>query len=232
MENQIVPVIDMAVLQEKANEAAMNGAIQVINEFYTGHKSPYKEALTQNMQGKGLDPSFELPDIVAVLNEKIATEIDTIANAAIAKTFFPLAKNFLTRTEENIKFSTILEKFIECMEYDAESDSEESYTVEHRDSSSSFFYKILSNGKEKYTLHFYQKKEYAELISLPNHSEKYVTQTMKIRIDGAGSLEMPFTKCILDDPFMTFCAKLVLGNTKIEMDVEDFEDSMFPQVEY
>jgi hypothetical protein len=55
---------------------------------------------------------------------------------------------------------------------------------------------------------------------------------MKIRIDGAGSLEMPFTKGILDDPFMTFCAKLVLGNTKIEMDVEDFEDSMFPQVEY
>jgi hypothetical protein len=54
---------------------------------------------------------------------------------------------------------------------------------------------------------------------------------MRIRLDERSYLEMPFTRGILEDSFMTFCAKLVLGNTKIEMDVDHFCFDMFPERE-
>jgi hypothetical protein len=92
MENQIIPVIDFNVLQQKANEAAMNGAIKTIEEFYTKWDSPYRkmvqEALNKTTIGEGIG-GLELPDVVSLINNSLSKEIDHIANTALAKTWLP-----------------------------------------------------------------------------------------------------------------------------------------------
>src|SRR6476661_4245160 len=108
MENQILPVINTEVLQQKANEYAMKGAEEALKGFYTSYNSPYKKAIEENLKNKGLDHSFNIPDIVGVLNDKFSQEIDLIANTAIAKSFVPMIKQILTREDAEVKFSDIL----------------------------------------------------------------------------------------------------------------------------
>ncbi len=95
----------------------------------------------------------------------------------------------------------------------------------------------ISNGKIGYELHFHVRKESTTLISLPyvlGDNQKYngkhpVNQTMKISLDGGATLEMPFTRGILDDEFMSFCARLIIGNNNIIFDCEEFNEDMFPE---
>lgn len=117
IENQILPQLDLTILQHSANEAAMQGAISAINEFYTGWNSPYKKAIEADLESKSIDPMFSLPDILGVINEKLQQEIDSIANAAVAKSFVPLVKQITMRAEPEIMLSDIMKKFINCTDY-------------------------------------------------------------------------------------------------------------------
>ena len=109
----LIPTIDPEVLQEKVNQAAMKGALSTIEEFYSGYNSPFKKAIKEDLESKEIRHTFELPDIIATINDSLTTEIDRIANIAISKSFVPLVKRFLTRTDDEIKFSDILKQFIE-----------------------------------------------------------------------------------------------------------------------
>jgi hypothetical protein len=76
-------------------------------------------------------------------------------------------------------------------------------------------------------------------MSLPhtrNDNGKYFgshesKQTMKISLDGGATLELPFTKGVLEDPFVSFIARLVIGNNNIIFDVNEFDEDMFPRHE-
>lgn len=241
MENNILPVIDNQLLQQKANEYAQKGAEECIKEFYTGYKSPYKEAIEANLKNKGLHHSFEIPDIIGVLNDKFSKEVDQIANTAIAKTFIPMVKEFLTREEGEIKFSKILEKFIEKTDFKNNNDlSSYDYEIEKIEDtdklySSSFFQYQISNGEIGYELRFYKSNKGTTIMSLPNRkdeSNKYYrgyesNEKMKVSLDGGVTLELPFVKGILEDEFVSFIARLVIGNNNIIFDVEDFNEDMF-----
>lgn len=245
MENTILPVINTELLQQKANEYAQKGAEECLKEFYTGYKSPYKEAIEENLKNKGLDNSFNIPDIIGVLNDKFSQEIDQIANSAIAKSFIPLVKEFLIRENAEIKFSAILKKFIEETNFEYNDQDADDYTVEkveEHDRSSSlrntFFNYQISNGKTGYELRFYKKNEnHIEIMSLPymmdernKYSRSYQSnQTMKISLDGGATLELPFTKGILEDRFISYIARLVIGNNNIIFDVTEFDEDMFPK---
>lgn len=245
MNNTILPVIDNELLQKKANEFAQKGAEECIKEFYTGYNSPYKKAIEENLKNKGLDSSFSIPDIIGVLNDKFSQEIDQIANQAIAKSFIPLVKDFLIREDSEMKFSNILKKFIEETNFEYNDLDADDYTVEKveeydRSSSlrSTFFSYQISNGKTGYELRFYRKNEtFIEIMSLPyrmdennKYSRSYESnQKMKISLDGGATLELPFTKGILEDRFISFIARLVIGNNNIIFDVEDFDEDMFPK---
>lgn len=241
---QILPVIDLKVLQQKANEAAMKGALSSIDEFYNGYNSPYKKAISENLHLKGVDNNFDIPDIVAVLNQKISTEIDTIANTAVAKTFIPLVKEFLTRESAEIKFSDILKEFIERVDFDPEDDDYEDFTVEkisrhsHSSLDDTFPTYQISNGKEGFEIHFHKSNsKECSVMSLPylmSEKGKYygnyeTKQKMKISLDGGATLELPFTKGVLDDKFVGFCARLIIGKNNIIFDTEEFEENMFPE---
>lgn len=242
MDNNILPVINNEVIQQKANEYAQKGAEECLKNFYTGYDSPYKKAIEENLKNKGLDHSFNIPDIIGVLNDKFSQEIDQIANAAIAKSFVPLVKEFLIRENAEIKFSEILRKFIDTTNFKYDDDVESfDYTAEKivdnsKSYSSSFFQYQISNGKTGYELRFYVNKEETTIMGLPHMLDdngKYYRnyeskQTMKISLDGGATLELPFTKGILENPFTSYIARLVIGENNIIFDVEDFDEEMFP----
>lgn len=243
MENtKITPVLDLNYLQQKANEYAQKGAEEAIKDFYNSYNSPYKKAIEENLKNKGLDNNFDIPDIIAVLNDKLSQQVDEIANTAISKTFVPLVKEFLTREESEINFSDILRKFIESTEFkyddDLDSDDYEVQKIDDQDKrfGTTFFEYQITNGKVGYELRFYKNNEKTTIMTLPykldesgRYSRGYESKhTMKISLDGGATLELPFTKGILEDSFISYIARLVIGNNNIIFDVDSFDDDMFP----
>ncbi len=246
----ILPVLDTDVLQQKANEFAVKGAIKAIEDFYTGYDSPYKKAITANLMNKGVDTSIEIPDIIGILNSSISAEIDRIANSAVSKTFIPMVKSFLTRADAEIKLSDILKEFIESTDYENDDDAyAERYSVEIKKDDGSFTYLVISDGNVSYEVHFYfsdknknkenPKVKVGEIYTLPYVKGKNSSsfsrsgssdKAMKMTIDGV-TLEMPFTPNVLEDKFVSYVAKLIIANTKITFDVDDFDEDMFPKRE-
>lgn len=233
--NTIIPTINTEELQIAANKYAQEGAVKTIKDFYTGYNSPYIKALEENLLNRGFDNSFTLPDVVANINEALSAEIDKIANAAIAKTFIPLVTKILTRADAEMKFSEILEKFINCVrfQYDTDQDTDD-FDIDVEKDDKSFIRLVISNCDKRYEIGFYNEGTYNEelkdvytIYSLPkNHGKS--NQTMKIAIENA-TLELPFTPGILHDEFIAFIASLVMAKTKITFDVMEFNDDMFPQ---
>ena len=151
---------------------------------------------------------------------------------AISKSFVPLVKRFLTRTDDEIKFSDILKEFIE-----SSPDSDRDYfevSIKRREEYSWLDVNLSSEDKTyRLTLHTDYKSEKEGnvkyiLLGLP-YNDNSRNQTMKLSIDGGVTLELPFTKDILTDEFMSYIARLVMSGSIITMDVEDFEDWMFPE---
>ncbi len=243
MEKNILPVLDTDALQKKANDSAQRGAEEAIKDFYTGYDSPYKKAIKENLQNKGLDNTITIPDILGILNESISKEIDLIANNAVSKSFIPLIKKFLTRADAEISLSDILKEFIQCSRFEYDEDSNiEDYELTITKDEGSFVRMEIENRNVKYELNFFIKTnkdetpKIYEIYVLPTMTDKSyksslysssVSKTMKLSLDGV-TLELPFTPKVLEDKFMTYIATLVIANTKITFDVDGFHDDMFP----
>lgn len=234
MENdiQILPVLDVKALQEKANEFAMKGATEAIKEFYSGYNSPYKEQIEAHLKKTEINTCVDLPDIIAVINEQLSAEIDKIANTAIAKSFMPLVQRFLVRADKEVKFSDILKAFINSTEAKY-NECEVSIT----ESKHEWLEVTLTSEERSYSLclhiDYSSKKEAIRkynLLSLPNDAMNTSSYkpTMRLSLDNGYSLEMPFTKDILKDDFNAYIARLVIGNCNITMDCRDFDEDMFP----
>lgn len=231
---QIIPVIDTDLLQKKANEYAQKGAEETLKEFYSGYNSPYRKAIEENLANKGLDTSFELPDVIASINDSLSKEIDKIANTAVAKTFVPLVTKFLTRADKEIKFSKLLEQFIEKTNFQYNDKNIEDYTVEIEREEGSFIRLVISDGDEKYHLGFFNSEREGEgeekfwtIYSLPFTYTSQKEKTMKLSLDGV-TLEIPFVKGVLENEFVSYIATLVMAETKIYFDETDFYEDMFP----
>jgi len=227
-----VPVLDAAVLQEKATEYAMKGAVETIKEFYTGYNSPWKKQIEASLSKTETSVHLDLPDILALINESLTAEITKIANTAVSKTFVPLVNKFLSREEKEIKFSDILKEFIKAYDTDEPDDfyidinKREQYgwldiTLQSADSSYSFTLHEDYNSKK-------EEKEKYWLGSIPekDSKEKRYQTTMKLRIEG-GELEMPFVRDVLSDDFQSYMARLVIGQSLITMDCRDFNEDWF-----
>lgn len=227
----ILPVLDATVLQEKANEFAMKGATESIKEFYSGYNSPYRKAIDAELNKQELGYPFKIPDIIAQINELLSQEIDILANEAISKTFVPLVKKFLTRAEKEIRFSDILKEFIELNDCKNEDDC--SITLK-REAKYDWITVDIETGNKSYNFTLHSDWESKKLpvkkyciLGLPRNDSNY-NKTMKLTVDG-GTLELPYTKDILHDNFTSYLATLILSKSLITIDVEDFQDQMFPE---
>jgi hypothetical protein len=242
MEN-IIAVVDNKKLQEKANEYAQKGAEEVVREFYTGYNSPYKKAIEEDLKNKGFDSNLELPDVVAQINAAITNEIDRIANTAVSKTFVPLVTKFLTRAEPEVNMSEILREFInycgyEYNEEEDESDYEYSIVDGYEDEPESclfgtWFNLSISSPKKSFEIRLCKsdkKSDKYEITSLPrDYNRKGIDRTMKLSLEDGATLELPFTPSVLQDDFMSYIARLLMAESKITLDVDDFDEDMFPQ---
>lgn len=235
---EILPVIDTAILQQKANEYALKGAVDEIKEFYTGYKSPYKNAIKEELEKQQLGVNFEIPDVIAVINDSLSAEIDQIANAAIAQSFVPLVKKMLSRVEKEILFSDILKEFIE-IKYNRwnEYDRDDFRVNINKDEKYGWLQiEIYCDHAKKYEMTFHEAFEFRNekikkynLLSLPYYSGVH-KGTMKLSMEGA-TLEMPFVKDVLQDEFMSFLARIVICKSNITMDIDHFSDELFPEDE-
>lgn len=230
MDNQILPVLDIAILKEKANEFAMKGALESIKDFYTGYSSPFKKLINEQLEKTEISNGIALPDIISLINTSLSNEIDLIANTAIAQTFVPLVQRFLVREEKNIKFSDVLKAFIN----ESNKKNEEDFTIEITDSKHQWLDVVLTNEEKSYALTLHQNwdsrnepvKTYS-FLSLPWDDSKY-GEKMELFMKGGITLKMPFIKDILRDEFTSYIARLVIGKCIITMDCRDFHEDMFP----
>lgn len=228
---QILPQIDMAKLQEKANEFAMIGATETLKEFYTGYNSPYKKALEENLNNKGVgNASVTIPDIIGVLNDAISTQIHQIANAAIAQSWLPTIKEFLTRIEGEVRLSEILQVFIN----DNYGIKPGDCTLDLNEDKKHGWVTMDISAREKsysFTLHLDEKSRKEKLkryciLSLPNLLNNRRNDLLKMTVEDA-VIEMPFTQMAMNDSFNNYIARLVISRTIIILDCDDFSSEMF-----
>lgn len=231
-ENVIIPQLDMQKLQDEANKFAMQGAVKSIEEFYSGYNSPYRKALEEKLIKTEIGANFDLPNIIAAINDSLSKEIDAIANTAISKTFIPLVHKFLTREKKEINFSDVLKEFIEAT--DSKDMDDCSVEIVKNDRHDWLDLTLYGCKEKQYRLTLHsdyrsrqeQVKKY-QFLSLPNNYNDY-KQTMKLSIEG-GTLELPFTRDILHDDFVSYIARLIMAGSLITMDCTDFNEDMFPR---
>lgn len=231
--NQILPELSLELLKEKANEFAMKGAIETIKDYYSGYSSPFRKAIEEELKKTQIGTGIDLPDIIALINQSLSNEIDAIANTAVSKTFIPMVQRFLVREEKEMKFSEILKQFIE----DTDTKSIDDCSIEMTKSHHGWYNLEITSEDNQYSLTLHddwdsknEEVKKFQFLSLP-YDRSSQKQTMKLSIDGVGSLEMPFTMDVLKDNFTAFIARLIIGKTKITIDCKDFDEDMFPQDE-
>lgn len=231
----ILPVLDTEKLQQAANEYAMKGALETYKDFYSGWSGPYRKAIEEKLKEVKLNGLVEIPDIIAVLNESIVAQLDQIANEAIAHTFLPQVKAFLTREAAEMPFSYFLKEFVN-QQYEPDREDFNVSVEKHREYD--WLTVEVSNEKKSYSLTFHldsdtknEKVKKYYLLSLPFSEDysKYPSQKMTLSVEGGASLTMPFRRDILSDQFTSFIARLVIAGTRFTMDCDDFSDDMFPQ---
>lgn len=232
--------LDKEELSKKANELAHKAAVDVLENYYTSYNSPFKNKFEEFLKTKSTAFKFDLPDIISLLNEKISLEVDKIANTAIGRTFLPLATKMFTRAEQEIKLSDFLTDFIKTTNYEYNDDiSKDDFTfytelrwpdseilkdcyeatIEYGSEKYVFSVKIVNNDKES---------RYMIIENLPSITQDH-WNTMKVSMADGSSIKMPFTKDILKDAFTVELARLIMAGTKIHLDVDDFDDEMFPE---
>lgn len=231
--NVIVPVLDMAVLQEKANEFAMKGAIESIKEYYSGYNSPFRKKIDEDLKKQEIGCMLELPDILVILNESLTKEMEVIANTAISHTYIPMVQQFLTRVDKEIKFSDILKEFIECVEPEYMDDCE---VLVSENNAHGWLNVSIDHEKRSYELTLHKdydsekkgEKKYC-ILSLPYNSfSDNRKDKMTFEMEG-GKLEMPFQRDVLKDKFLSYIARVIICHSVITIDTTSFNEDMFPQ---
>lgn len=232
---QILPVLDTEVLKEKAQAAAMKGAEEAIKEYYTGYKSPFIKAITEELENQKPGLFLQLPDIIGLINDSLSKRIDEIANAAVAQSFVPMVNKILTRAEKDVKFSDILQQFVDLFEDDKKHPDAFECTVRENTGYGWLDVSICCDGSE-YNLTLHKDRVEAgqaqtySLLSLPrgNGYKDSSLDKMTLHVEGA-KLELPFIRDILSNDFMAYCARLIMCESNLHIDTREFQDWMFPE---
>jgi len=230
---QLIPALDTKKLQDAINDAARKGAIKAFDDYYNGYDSPYKKAIKEDLSKKDASIFFTLPDIVGLINDKLSAEIDMMANKAIAETLIPQVKEALTRREPIVLFSDILKSAIEDI-YEAK--YEDCQCIVNKDESHGWLNVSIETKERCYDFTLHEDREtkkanpnnhlywIASLARTGKSSGRY--EEMEISL-GEAKIKVPFTTGALQDKVQQYLASIIISGSKIQMDVEEFEEEMF-----
>lgn len=234
MNDQILPVLDTEKLKQKAQESAMKGAMQEVQDFYESYSSPFRKKIKEQLEGMEVKShQIQLPEIIGLINDSLSKEIDLIANQAVAKSFVPLVKKFLTKAPSEMKFSEFLKEIIDT----THNDDYENYECECEKNTTHGWYDVTiryKGSEYKFTFHedYNTKKtnpgKYYHILSLPYNYDSKSNRNMVLNYEGA-TLEIPFTHAVLQDDIVSLSARCIMADTKFEFDTLEFEEDMFPE---
>ncbi len=220
--------INQEEIDKIAKEAATKAISDELNKYFNNYDSPFRKKLREALEAKELPFSFQLPDIIAVINDKIAQEIDIIANKALAETYIPWVRKTLTRAEPTVMFSDILYIFVKELSIDKRGECEVEVDYNNR---FGWYIVKLTHGDIEYELTLHSKdkdKNSFQLLSLPNQGyDRFNGKTEATIQLQDGILKVPFSRNILNDNFIGYVASLVIAKSEIIMDSTDFYDEWF-----
>lgn len=226
-----IPALDEEKLKEAAAKHAMAGAIAEIKDYYEGYNSPYRKKIKEELEKQDFAFPVTLPDVLAQINETLTAEVNKIANNSVSNTFLPMVQKYLTRTEPTTPFSTILKEFISHHEGEYED-----YTVSVEERLSYGWLDVKLHFKEEVTHmtlhkdHYGKEEKRYKILGLPKFDEKGAYDD-SVTVYRDGSFKVPFSKDVLSNNFILFCARVMLSESKIIMDVTDFDEDMFEKDE-
>lgn len=230
------PKIDIKKIEEAANAAAEKAYLKEIEDYYTGYGSPYREMIQEGLKTQKFKYPLELPNILEKINSSLSAEVDKIANTAIANSYIPMVSDALVGMKKNLKLSELLKKVIEEIEPDEEETDDFSFSYT-KDKNHGWLNcsLVVPNNFYEFTLHtVYEKgnEHKYQALGFPHNKSKsgYGNNTMKVYKDDI-KIEMPFTPNILEDKVLRIFFKMMITNTFIELDVDDFQEDMFPERE-
>jgi len=240
MENLEQPKIDKKEIQKRANEAANKAYLDEIERYYTGHNSPYKNMIQEELKKQDFKFNMKLPNILEKINDSLSQEIDKIANNAVTLSYIPMVSKVLVELEDKEpKMSWFLKEIIKETEPQREDYEEFDFSYE-KNERYEWLNCQLTTPENYYEFTLHKKKYYGKeedkhkgkaynLLSFPHNKFKTgYNSNMKVRKDNV-EIEMPFTPNILQDKVLGIFFKLILNDGLIILDCENFQEDMFPE---
>lgn len=222
--------IDFDLVQQKVNEAATQGIIKALNEYFTGYDSPFQKNIKSQLDEVYSKKKLKIPNVLGLLNEKLEKEAITLANTAFPTTYIQQIKELVVGYLPNkITTRDLFIKFIESKNDDDE--SEYSGSIEKNDEYSWYNAEFkYQDEKYHFTLHKNHNGNGYKILSLINENYKSNMGTIHVE-SGDAKIHFPITLATLDDPFQLFLAKLYLSQTEIELTDTEFDSDMFTEYE-
>ena len=240
MNNGIVtPVLDVAKLQEIANEAAMEAATKEIKDYYGGYSSPFRKQIQQYFKENVPSPKIEIPNIVEEIQKSLVGEVEKIAKEMSIKNCISALRKGITHLPLEDDGSIKLSKVFDEMERDIDIENGEWIEAEVKDDgygSTKWLDVILTIKKEncdeklvEFTLHENDTdKEHPNtniVLSMPRHMDKWENANIKVKCDNGTEIEMPIFHGLADSPILLTIAKLVMYRTPVVVDTRYYHTS-------
>lgn len=223
------PIIDMEAVQKVANEAATKAVIKSIEEYYTGHNSPFRKQIDAWLKENAPSVQLELPAFGELVNQSLKAEIDEILKVSAISNYASAIRRGLThqnlQEDGTLKLSDLCKEMEDVLGY-GRRDDDDYIEVEVKETHNSWLdMSILVNkdGEEvKYevTLHMmFDKSGNYCILSLPYKMEDglYCTKT-RVKTDNGISIEMPAYVGVTDDDVLMAIARCVMFHTPIVID--------------
>lgn len=232
--------IDKKASQEKVNQYAQQGAEKAIMEYFTSYNSPYTKAIKESLEASVPKNGYklDLPDLMSLINEAMSSELNGMANKAVAQTFIPMISN-IASAPKKINFSEILLEIVEACGFEHDEDQwPDDYSIAVNENKDSRFDWIDINmrtpiGEYSFTMHSGIKEDgrvkTRRVLSLPYSCNIRYNATQEMMIETENTkIKLPFNKEAMSDEVVRLFAKYVMFGTEITMDVMDFDQIDFP----
>jgi hypothetical protein len=119
------PKIDQGAVDKKVNELAMKAIGEELSDYF-GYRGPFRKGFKEYLDGIKPSHEFQIPDLVGLINDKIAQELSLQVDRAMAETYIPLLTECFVGVPKEFDFRLILEKFLD----ESKSDDPESFEVD------------------------------------------------------------------------------------------------------